>query len=507
MTLVTDPKIKRESGSNGYGRPGVRPRVAVVGGGITGLAAAHRLVELGAAVDVKLLESGSRLGGVLESVRKDGFLLECGADNFITNTPGAIDLCRRIGFEDQLIPTNAGLRQAFVVRKGKLHRIPDGFVVMAPSKIWPMITTPILSPLGKLRLGWEYFVRPKMNETDESLASFAIRRFGREVYDRLIQPLVGGIYASNPNQLSLQAALPRFVEMERVHGSLIRGVLHGQAKRQQQTAPGSGAPYSLFVAPRNGMSALVEAIVARLPEGIVQLNSLVDGIARNPRGSWSLSLSGGRSKVLNADAVIVAMPARRASEILSPVDHELSSRLAKISYSSSAIVSLGYERQQIAHSLDGFGFVVPIAERRGILSGSLSSIKYPGRAPAGSVLVRVFVGGPTLPDAGHLSDKDLSSIAIDELRRLLKIQGQPILQHIIRHHEAMPQYLLGHGENIREIETQTSRLPGLELAGNAYHGIGIPACIQSGEQAAERVLDQLGVSRSPHRTSVDIAMQ
>jgi oxygen-dependent protoporphyrinogen oxidase len=374
---------------------------------------------------------------------------------------------------------------------------------MAPSKIWPMITTPILSPFGKLRLGWEYFVRPKMNDADESLASFATRRFGREVYDRLIQPLVGGIYASDPNQLSLQAALPRFVEMERVHGSLIRGVLRGKTNRQQQTAPGSGAPYSLFVAPRNGMSALVEAIAARLPEETVRFNSPVDRITKNPRGGWSLSLRGGRSETIEVDAVIVAMPAWRAAETLAAVDRELSRRLAKIPYSSSAIVSLGYRRDQIAHPLDGFGFVVPIAEQCRILSGSFSSIKYPGRAPAGKVLVRVFVGGPTLPDAGRLSDADLYSIATEELGVLLGIQGQPILQHIVRHHAAMPQYELGHNENIRQIELQTSRLPGLELAGNAYRGIGIPACIESGEQAAERVLDQLGVAGSSPQSSID----
>ncbi len=479
---------------------GLRPRVAIIGGGITGLAAAHRLVELAPTVDIQLLEAGHRLGGVLESVRQDSFLLECGADNFITVTPEATDLCRRIGFDDQLTRTNTGLRQAMVVRKGKLHRIPDGFIVMAPSKVWPMMTTPLLSPLGKLRLAWEYFVPTQTDAADESLAAFAIRRFGREVYERLIQPLVGGIYASNPDQLSLQATLPRFIEMEREHGSLIRGALRGRASQKQRQASGSGAPYSLFVAPRDGMSSLVEAIASRLPNGAVQCNSPVEDLTRNPEGRWSLSLGGDRRESIDVDAVIVATPAHRAAKILATVDHGLSTRLSNIPYSSSAIVSLGYERSQIAHALDGFGFVVPIAEGRRILSGSFSSIKYPGRAPAGFVLIRAFVGGPAVPNPSQLSDQELVALATEELDALLGIQGQPTLQHIVRHAAAMPQYLLGHCDNVREIESRASQLPGLELAGNAYHGIGIPNCIQGGEQAAKRVLTTLDALTSPALT-------
>ncbi len=474
-----------------------RPLVAVVGGGITGLAATHRLVELAPEIKTLLFEAGSRLGGVLESVRQEGFLLECGADNFITIMPEAVDLCRRIGFDSQLVKTNTGLRQSLVVRNGKLCTIPDGFIVMAPSKIWPMITTPILSPLGKLRLMCEYFVRTKTDDADESLAAFVIRRFGREVYDRLIQPLVGSIYASNPDRLSLKATLPRFIEMEREHGSLIRGALRERASRKQQADTGSGAPYSLFVAPRNGMSSLVDAIASRLPEGTVRFDSPVKRITRNPGGGWSLLLRSDPGESFDVDAVIVATPAHCAAESLSQVDQEVCSRLANIPYSSSAIVTLGYRRNQIGHPLNGFGFVVPYTERSRILSASFSSIKYPGRAPDEMVLLRAFVGGTSIANAPTFSDKQLSSIASDELTKLLKIQGQPTIRHIARHFSAMPQYVLGHCENIEQIETRMSTLPGLELAGNAYHGVGVPNCIQSGQQAAERVLATLGVSSSP----------
>ncbi len=471
-----------------------KPLVAIVGGGITGLAAAHRLVELEPSIQVKLLEAGPRLGGVLDSVTQDGFLLECGADNFITSSPEIIDLCRRIGFEDQLARTNPSLRQAFVVNKGKLCKIPQGFVVMAPSKIWPMITTPILSPLGKLRLAWEYFVRTKTEKTEESLAEFSKRRFGREVYEHLIQPLVGSIYATDPDQLSLKATLPQFIEIEREHGSLVRGALRQHPRQPAQNGANSGAPYSLFVAPRGGMSTFVEAISVELPEGTIQLNSPVEHITKSSSNGWYLSLGGDQRRSLKVDAVIVATPATYAAEMLSSVDHEMILQLRTISYSSSAIVSLGYLREQIAHPLDGLGFVVPSVECRKILSGTFSSIKYPGRAPEGHVLIRVFVGGPNLSDICSLSDKKLCTIATDELRQLLAIHGQPTTHHISRHATGMPQYRLRHGDVVKKIESRTANLAGLELAGNSYHGVGIPNCIQSGEQAAERVLVELGVS-------------
>lgn len=479
-------------------RSDIRPHVAILGGGIAGLAAAHRLSELAPTIKTTLFEAGSRLGGVLKTVRRDNFLLECGADNFITNMPEATNLCRRIGFEDRLVTTNERLRQAFVVSKGKLRSIPAGFIVMAPSKLWPIITTPILSPLGKLRLAWEYFVRTKF-EADESFASFATRRFGREAYERLIQPLVGSIYATNPDRLSLQATLPRFIDMEREHGSLIRAAFRQRATRPQHS--GSGAPYSLFVAPRDGMSAWVAAIADRLPPGTVQLNSPINRLSKNSEGGWSLSLKGRDRESIEVDGVIVATPARVAAETLSEIDPELSELLASISYSSTAIVSLGFRREQIGHALNGFGFVVPATERRKIISASFSSVKYPGRAPDGQVLIRVFVGGPTLSDLSQLSDEELLSIAVSELGLLLKIHGQPIMDHLVRHHPAMPRYELGHCDKVQAIEQRTAQLPRLEVAGNAYHGVGIPNCIQSGEQAAERVLAELGVACSSATTA------
>ncbi len=481
-------------------RSEMRPHVAVLGGGITGLAAAHRLSELAPTIKTTLFEAGSRVGGVLKTVNRDNFLVECGADNFITNLPEATDLSRRIGIEDQLVNTNDGLRQAFVVSRGKLCSIPDGFIVMAPSKLWPIVTTPILSPLGKIRMAWEYFVRSRYSD-DESLASFATRRFGRETYERLIQPLVGSIYATNPDRLSLQATLPRFIEMEQKYGSLIRGALRQRAAQRQRSTAGSGAPYSLFMAPRDGMSAWIEAIADRLPPETVRLNSPIDRLHRNPDNSWTLSLNDGELQAIDVDAVIVATPARVAAETLTGVDTELSKILASISYSSSSIVSLGFQREQIGHALDGFGFVVPAREGRRILSASFSSVKYPGRAPAGQVLARVFINGSAVPDMLQLSEAELVDVALSELGSLLNISGQPIMHHVVRYAAAMPQYELGHCAKIEAMRQRTALLPGLELAGNAYHGVGIPNCIRSAEAAAENVLAELGVASPPATTA------
>ncbi|HJN10538.1 MAG TPA: protoporphyrinogen oxidase [Pirellulaceae bacterium] len=455
-------------------------RVAVVGGGITGLAAAHRLTELVPDVQLSLFESSHRLGGALETTRRDGFLIEGGADNFITTIPWAMDLCRRIGFEDQLIQTNSGYRHAFVVRKGKPVPIPDGFVVMAPSKAWPMLTTPILSPLGKLRLACEYFVPQRRAGEEESLASFVRRRFGRETYDRLVQPLVGGIYTGDPDKLSLQSTMPRFAEMEAKHGSLIRA-LRNQPKSKERSG---GARYSMFVAPRDGMSSLVDAIAGKLPVGCIHLDAPVERIAEVQCG-WSLSFARDVDSPSEFDAVILATPAMPTAKLVASLDDDVARELKTIHHASCSIVSVGYARDQLTHPLEGFGMIVPEIERRKILSASFSSIKYAGRAPDDHVLIRVFIGGDRQAQLAESPDDQLLDMATGELRELLGIRGDPSLVQISRCKAAMPQYFVGHVDKLSRIRQRLSRHPGLHLAGNAYDGVGVPNCIHSGEQAAE----------------------
>ncbi|WP_165251369.1 protoporphyrinogen oxidase [Paludisphaera soli] len=463
--------------------------VAVVGGGITGLAAAHRLREIDPDLSVAVLEAGPKPGGVLGTSRRDGFLIEGSADSFITNVPWAIDLCRRLGLEDRLIQTDSRHRRSFVVHAGKLEPIPDGLIIMAPSKIGPMVRTRILSIPGKLRLAMERFL-PKGDGSDESLAGFARRRFGREAYERLIQPLVGGMYTGDPERLSVKATMPRFLEMEQREGSLIKAMRAAGASSPQ--AGGSGARYGLFVGLEGGMSELVDALVARLPAGAVRCESPVRRLTRDAEG-WRLDLAD-RPSPLRARSVIVATPAKAAAGLLREASSAAAVDLAGIASTSSVIVSLGYRRDRIAHPLDGFGFVVPFVEKRQILSGSFSSVKFAGRAPEGSVLIRVFLGGAKRPDLVDADDAELVRIASGELASLLGVQGEPEAWSVSRWRETMPQYEVGHLERVAAIQERAKALDGLELAGNWLGGVGVPMCIHTGEQAAERAASRIAAA-------------
>jgi oxygen-dependent protoporphyrinogen oxidase len=466
--------------------------VAIVGAGISGLAAAHRLIERAPGVKVTLLDGAARAGGVLQTRSRDGFLLEASADSFLTAVPWAVSLCKRLGLESELLPTDPAHRRAFVVRRGRLVPLPDGLMLMAPRRVWPMVTTPLLSPLGKLRMAAD-LVLPRGPGGDESLAAFATRRFGREAFDRLIQPLVSGMYTGDPAKLSVTATMPRFVEMERKHRSLIRA-----ARRAAKASPGgesagggggSGARYGMFATLRGGLGALPAALADRLPADSLRLETPARGLARVEGGRWALWLGDGST--LHADAVIVATPAAAASRLLRVVDDALAADLAAIPATGCAVASLGYRREQVAHPLDGFGFVVPHVEDRPILSGSFSSVKFPGRAPEGHALFRVFLGGARRQDVLDGDDDTLVHLAHAELAALLGIRGAPTLAHLDRWPGAMPQYHVGHLDRVAAIRRRLESHPGLALAGNSYEGVGIPHCIHAGESAADAVLATL----------------
>jgi oxygen-dependent protoporphyrinogen oxidase len=467
-------------------------RVAVIGGGITGLAAAHRLLELDSAAQVTLFEASGRLGGVLRTERRQGFLLEHSADNFITTTPWGLALARQIGFEDQLIPTNQADRRALVVHDGRLEHVPEGFALMAPRQIGSLLATPVLSLRGKLRLLGEYFVPRRKATDDESLADFARRRLGVEAYERLIQPLVGGIYTADAEKLSIRATLSRFVEMEQRHGSLIRA-LRKQSRAGGHDASAAGARYSLFVAPRDGMSSLIDALAGRLPPDCVRLSAPVEKLALRADGRWQIDGE-------TFDAVIVAVPAHRAARLLAEQHVELAAGLTSIRYAGCAIALVGYRRADVGHPLDGFGFVVPEIEGRRILACSFSSNKFPGRAPEGEVLLRVFVGGARHPEQMELNDDQLRRIVREELSQLLSIRGEPTYFEVARWTNAMPQYYIGHTKRVEMIESIVAETPGLALAGNAYRGVGIPDCIHSGQQAAEKIVRDLNEDKTSLRS-------
>lgn len=470
-------------------------RVAVIGGGISGLAAALKLLEFDSRLKVSLLEASDSLGGLLQTETISGFCSELGADGFITDVPWALDLCRRIGFLEELIPTNDTYRCTYVVRRGELQPIPSGFTVMVPSRLGPVFTSPILSLRGKIRLAGERLVPCRREKGDESLAAFVRRRLGCEVFERLVQPLASGIYMGDPETISMQAAFPRFVQMESNHGSLIRGARMFPRRPESIRADGeSGLRYSLFVTPRKGLASLIEAVALCLPDGVIQKNQRVDQIFPRPLGSWELTLSHqgtGHSSVQTFDAVIVAVPALPAAQLLTPAHQKLAHELRSIRHTGCVIVVAAFDREQIGHRLDGFGFVVPQVENLTIQACTFSSIKYVQRAPAGSVLLRIFLGGACRPDLIDLADVTLEKSALQDLGRLLGISSGPRWCRIVRWPEVMPQYELGHLDRVDRIEAAIETLPNLQLAGNAYRGVGIPHCIHSGERAAEKIARQL----------------
>jgi oxygen-dependent protoporphyrinogen oxidase len=474
-------------------------RVVVIGGGIAGLAAAHRLLEIEPRCDLTLFEAAPRLGGVLSTLHENGFQVEQSADNFITTLPWGVNLCRRLGLIEQLVQTDPAYRRTFVVRRGRLHRLPDGFLMMAPTQLWPLAVTPILSPLGKLRAALEYFLPKRKDEGDESMAGFVRRRLGGEVFDRLVEPLVSAVYAADLDKLSVLATLSRFRDMEREHGSLIRAMRHQMKNcarsggEKAGASHESGARYSMFVTLENGLSSLIEALAARLPSRAVQLATPVRRIERRGEGwrVWTDERPSERlpaSGFVDCDGLILATPSPVTADLLRPIDAVLAEELASIGHSGTAIVSLAYSADQIGHPLDGMGVVIPRIEQSPLLACSFSSRKYPHRTPEGKQLLRAFVGGAHRPELAVMEDDKLRTLVLGELGRLLCITGAPCYCNIAHWPGTMPQYHVGHQELVLRIEARIAALPGLDVAGNAYHGVGLPDCIHGGELAAERVL-------------------
>jgi oxygen-dependent protoporphyrinogen oxidase len=464
-----------------------RVKLVVVGGGITGLAAAHRAVELArersAELELTLVEARDRLGGTIATERTGGFVVEAGPDSFLSEKPWALALCQRLGVESRLVRTDDRFRKVFVWRGGRLHALPDGFQLLAPTKLGPFVRSGLFSWPGKLRMALD-LVKPRGLSDDESLGAFVRRRLGREALERVAQPLVAGIYTADPDDLSLTATMPRFSELERRERSIILGLWRAN-RRAPQTGT-SGARWSLFVTFQNGMEELVSALASRLPPGSVLLKDRVDGIERSGSGWRVVS---GLGSPLEADHVILAVESYTASRLVRYVDPALATLLGEIPYASSATVSLGLRRADVPHPLDGFGIVVPRTERRAVFACTFSSVKYPGRAPAGHALLRCFVGGAMNETLLESDDAALVATARQELREALGITAEPVLTRVARWTKAMPQYHVGHMGRVEAIERCAAVHPGLHLAGGAYRGVGIADCVRSGEAAAERIFD------------------
>jgi oxygen-dependent protoporphyrinogen oxidase len=461
--------------------------VVVLGGGLAGLAAAEavgRSVPTGCRPPaITIVEPSGRPGGVIESVRRDGWLVERSADSFLAARPEGLELVSRLGLRDQLVGIEPRVRRALIVHRGRLVPVPAGFRLLAPGRIGSVMSSPLLSWAGRLRLIWEPFVAAG-TAADESLEQFAVRRLGREAFERLVQPLVSGIWTADPARLSMAAACPDFLAMERGAGGLLRGE-RARLRRMPRDAEAAGARYGQFVSLADGMETLPRRLAEQVvADGARFLQARATAV-RRINGSWLVDLEG-RSP-LEADAVIVAVPAPVAAGLLTATDRELAAGLAGIDYAGSAVVSLGFARADVSHPLDAAGLVVPRCENRGILAISFLSQKFPGRAPEGHVLMRVFVGGALDPEAFRLGDEAILARVQRETADLLGIRGEPRLTRIDRWHDAMPQYHVGHVEKIAAIRRRAAALPRFALAGAAYEGVGIPQVIASGQQAAHHV--------------------
>ncbi len=469
-------------------------RVVIIGGGVTGLAAAHRLIERArerdAAIDLKLLEAGPRLGGILQTTYRDDFLLELGPDSFISEKPEALALAKRIGLEANLIETNQENRRSFIVRDSRLRPVPEGFQLLAPGRLWPFIKSDIFSWKGKARMAMDLILprRKDLNgSSDESLAAFVKRRLGREALERMAQPMIGGIYTADPEKLSLRSTLPRLLEFERSERSLILA-LRNRARQQSdaELRGTSGARYSLFLSFDQGVSLLVERLASLIPQESIHLNSPVKSLAFDRDAqSWTIGLGSGPP--LSADVVCLCVPAYKAAELLRTVDASLAGDLEAIPYASTAIVNLGYRRKDIRHPLNGFGFVVPFIEKRSLIACTFSSVKFAGRAPEDYVLLRAFVGGALQPEMFTLPEDEIVHRVQADLGALLGVEQRPLFAEAAKWPGSMPQYHVGHLDRKGRIEKRVAAIAGLALAGNAYSGAGIPDCIRSGEAAADEI--------------------
>ena len=450
--------------------------VAVVGGGITGLAAAYELHRRG--VSFLLLEGAPRLGGMIRTESAGGFTIDAGPDSLLVHKPAALALCREVGLGARLIPTLAP-RAAYVLWRRRLRPLARGSVLGVPTRAGPLARNGPLSCRGRLRMALDLTLPPRDGDGDESVAAFFRRRFGREAVDRLAEPLLAGIHAGDVERLSVHALFPTLVEAERTAGSVIRGLRRQQARRVR--AGGDEGPFRSLP---GGLGELVTAVAARLPTASVRCGSTVQGI--EGRGPFRVALGGGDS--VAARQVLLAVPAPAAAALLAPLDAQAARLCTSIRHTSSATVTLAYPRAAVGRAIRGSGFVVPWIERAAgglsILAGTSISSKWPGRAPGGQALFRGFLGGARDPDILARTDDDLIDAVHRDLAGLLDITGAPTLARVYRWPDANPQHDVGHLATVAAIDARLARLPGLHLAGSAIRGVGIPDCIAAGRAAA-----------------------
>jgi protoporphyrinogen/coproporphyrinogen III oxidase len=468
-------------------------KIVVVGGGVAGLATAYHAQkfarEAGEDVDITLVERDQVLGGKIATDTPDGFVIEGGPDSFITQKPWALELCRELGLEDRLMGTNDARRAVYILRDSELRKMPDGMLLIVPTKFMPFVTSNLISWPGKIRMGLDLFIPPRKDDTDESLADFIRRRLGQEALDVLAEPMMAGIHVSDAETLSLKATFPRFMTIEQKYGSLTRGMIAARRARAAagngEAQNGSGKAKTVFMTLKNGLQELVTALQDAI-QGEIITGCGVDDLQARDNG-YALTLDNGRQ--LHADAVVLATPAFVSADLLRAQHPELGDRLDAIRYVSTATVSLGYDAAEFEHPLNGFGFVIPRKEPTRLLACTWTSTKFTHRAGPGTVLLRAFVGGPRREEFVGLDDDALVSLVREELRDILGVTAEPVIARAYRWQRGNPQYDVGHLERVDQIEALCPS--GVFLTGSAYRGVGIPDCVKQGKAAAQQALDYI----------------
>ena len=466
-------------------------RLVIVGGGIAGLAATYFALEkakkISESISLKLLDEKDRLGGCILTEKVNGFVIEGGPDCFLYEKPWALALCERLGLGGRILNTNEN-RRVLILSNGKLHELPEGFMLMVPTSFTPFIKSSLISWPGKIRMAMDLFIPEKKSDEEESLADFVRRRLGREALEKIAEPLVAGIHAGTPETMGLKSTFPRFLQIEEEYGSLIRGML-ARRKMALQWQKREGPQRTMFLTLKDGLGEWVDCLRENIGDEVVGLKKRVMKVKRTEKGDYQVQLSDGTS--FEADAIILATPSFITARIVEEMDPKLSEMLLTIPYVSSATVSLAYRRSQIHHPLDAFGFIIPRSEKRKIMASTWTSVKFNDRAPEGNVLLRVFVGGANNEELVNLSDEEMLRMIQEELKDIMDVEGDPILTRIYRWERSMPQYLVGHLEKVARMEGRTNLQPGLFLTGCAYKGIGISDSVHDSEIVAEKAVEYL----------------
>ena len=432
-------------------------KIIIIGGGIAGLASAYRIqkeISAGIGLECILLEAGDRFGGKIATEKYDGFVIERGPDSFISQKPAAIQLCKQLGIEDHLVGTNPENPNTYVYTGGKLKTMPDGLSLMIPTKFFPFILTPLFSLPGKIRMALDLLIPKKADDKDESLASFVRRRMGEEALRKMAEPMLAGIYASDPETMSIGSTFPMFVETERKYGSLILGMLARKKAISLNSTKRPVNQYSLFMTLKNGLGEMVDAVIDKSPDIQFESSALVESIAEE-NGDWKVKIEGGGEH--NGQALILATPGHITARLLQPVSPDAAEILKKIKYVSTATVTLGYKKEGFSHKLDGFGFVVPKCEGRSILACTWTSSKFPHRVPEGYVMLRCYLGGALQEDIAEKDEQSMANLVKNDLKEIMGVEEEPEFCKVFHNRKSNVQYHVGHSERIDTLMQKLKR--------------------------------------------------